>query len=218
MPAGRSGRGNQDDNMDATEKLISKVCANFSKQLESKLDDRFEKFEKKLSEMSDSMKALSTKISNNSDSISIIEDKFEIFEQATKRNTLRFLGFEEHEDEDVVDVVINLVNNKLKVSCNPCDIDSAFRVGKRQNDHGKSRAIMVNFVQNIKRNEVFNAKKQLKNTVFAIFEDLTPRRYELLLAAKKKYGKNLVWSSGGKIYLWNESQSKRQLLNVNSPL
>lgn len=220
MPAGKSRKGNQDDNsnLDPTEILINKVCANFSEQIESKMNESFEKFDKKLNEMSNSIKAMNKDISNNNKSISKIEEKCELLEQVTKRNSLRILGVGEQENEDVVDTVVKFVNNLLKVPCDKEDIDCAFRVGKSLNENGKSRAILVNFLRNIKRNEIFNTKKQLKNSEFAIFEDLTPRRYELLLAAKKKFGKNMAWSSGGKIYIWNERDKKKQLLNAISDL
>lgn len=96
----------------------------------------------------------------------------------------------------------------LKVPCTHQDIDCAFRIGKQINSE-KPPAILVNFVSNIKRTQVFNAKKLLKKTSHSIYEDLTQRRYELLMAAKKKYGVGKVWSVNGKIFLLKGNDNQK---------
>lgn len=226
MPAGnkpsRSATNNSEEgssNSDtATEILISKVCANFANQLEIKMNKQFEKLENKMSEVTDSIKSLNDKIDSNSKAITCIQEKCDYTEQYLKRNALRFQGLHEIDGEGTCDVIVAFINTKLKVPCSIRDIDYVFRLGNYDNSAVKPRSILVNFVQNIKRNEVFSAKKLLKNSDFAIFEDLTPRRYELLVAAKKKFGKNKVWSAGGKVYLWNDKINKKSIINSMNDL
>lgn len=218
----RSAASNSDDggfNTDASiEKLINKVCANFADQLECKINKQFVKLEDKLSEINNSMKSLNAKVESNSDAIACIEAKYDYVEQSLKKNALRFHGLAEAEGENINDIIITFINTKLKIPCNIRDIDYAFRLGRYDNSIVKPRTILVNFVQNIIRNEVFSAKKLLKNSQFTIFEDLTPTRYETLVAAKKKFGNGKVWSAGGKVYVWNDRENKKIVLNSKNDL
>ncbi|KAJ8979908.1 hypothetical protein NQ317_004902 [Molorchus minor] len=218
MAGGRAAKNNQEEDTDNMEKLINKVCTSFTKQLEVKMDDRFERFDKKLGEMSNTIKSLNITLSNNTKCINKLEKQYDLLDQIVKRNTLRFLGLEERDDEDIVDTVIKFINNRLRIPCNIRDIDCAFRIGKGKNETDKPRPTLVSFIQNIKRNEVINARKVLKNSDYTIFEDLTTRSYELLQEAKKKYGKNRAWSSGGRVYVWNDAQKRKMLLNTISDL
>lgn len=214
--ATRSAASSVDDSFsssdEAIEKLITKVCANFANQLEQKIEKKFDKFEEKLNDVSKSIKALDDKINNNSEFCDSLKMKLEHTEQFLKKNSLRFYGLAEHEKEDTLNTVISFINSKLNIVCNVQDIDSAFRAGKLVSN--KSRCILVNFVSNVKRNEVFGVRKLLKNSQFSIFEDLTPQRYELLMSARKKIGKNKVWSAGGKIFAWSDRDGKK--IGINS--
>lgn len=178
------------------EELINKVCNNFVKQYDSKID-------KKLDKINDSIKALTNSVASNENSIKVLKVKNDFNELRAKRNSLRFHGFEDSDEEDVMDTMLSFINDKLNVKCSSAEVDSVFRVGK-ENPNG--RVILVNFVTNWKRSEVFSAKKLLKNTGISVYEDLTKERYELLLAAKKKYGKSHVWSSGGKVHVLDNNK------------
>lgn len=163
-----SSNANSDDSSSssnaALEELISKVCANFASQLEGKINKQFEKLEEKMSEVTNSLKSLNDKAEINSKEIKSMEAKSEYMEQYLKRNSLRFHGITEEDGENICDVIISFINTKLKVSCNIRDIDSIFRLGRLVNTASKPRGILVSFIQNIKRNEVFNAKTKLKNS------------------------------------------------------
>ncbi|KAJ8937928.1 hypothetical protein NQ318_005535 [Aromia moschata] len=116
-----------------------------------------------------------------------------------KRNSLRFNGIAEEEKEKLLDVIVNLVNDKLKVTCSGRDINCVLRLGKPT--PSKPRSVIVNFVTYIKRNEVYYSRKLLKGSGIFVFEDLTKFRYSLLTSAKAKYGKQDAWSSTGRIYV-----------------
>ncbi|KAJ8927523.1 hypothetical protein NQ314_020025 [Rhamnusium bicolor] len=144
-----------------------------------------EKINKKLMDVSDSLKLLDKTVSSNTKAISELTDKFDLLEQYFKKNFLRFLGIAENNDEDLVEIIVSLINNTLKVPCANQDIDYTFRVSKlTQADN--TRAVLVNFVSNIKRTQVFNSRKLLKGTNLSVYEDLTRKRYDLLKEAKKR--------------------------------
>ncbi|KAJ8981913.1 hypothetical protein NQ317_008818 [Molorchus minor] len=104
---------------------------------------------------------------------------------------------------------------KLNVICLNTDIDSVFRIGKSNNSN-KPRAVLVNFVTNIKRNEVYYARKLLKGSGILMFEDLTKQRFNLLVSAKSKYGKRDAWSANGRIYVLQDNI--KRLINSSEDL
>lgn len=203
------------------EELINKVCENFMDKLESKisssLDQLNDTIDKKFADLKSSVNILDKTINSIQTGLKSLEGKNDLLDQYNKRNNLRVHGITECENEDVLQVLLDFINSDLNVSCNLNDIDSVFRIGKTKNLK-YSRIIHVQFVTNIKRNEVFAAKKKLKNKNISIFEDLTKCRYELLKLAKKKYGNKQAWSTGGNIYVWSEKENRKCLINVESDL
>lgn len=213
MPPAKSNKGSSVSNDEVDiESLINKVCTTFVKQLECKMDENLEKLDKKLVEVSNSIKLLNVTATSNCKAIEDLSVANDNLEQYSKKNSLRFLGVAESENEVVVKGILHLINNTLKVPCNYQDIDCAFRMGKHINGD-KPRVILVNFVSNIKRAEVFYAKKSLKKTKVSVHEDLTHRRYELLMAAKNKYGVGKVWSANGKIFLLKGDDNRKIVIN-----
>lgn len=218
MAPTKSGKGNT-TNIDESdlEILINKVCTQFVNQLEQKFDQKLEKLDKNVIELSNSIKNLNKMVTSNNNAIESIMAKCDILEQRGKRNALRINGIPEKEGEVVPNIVISLITNTLKLTCTEQDIDSAFRIGKAIGEQG-TRTILVNFVSNIKRTQVFNAKKLLKKSNITMYEDLTQERYELLMAAKKKYGSDKAWSAGGKVYVICNSENKKVLIKSKNEL
>lgn len=202
----RSGSSSVGD--DATEKLIQRVCSTFVNQLRTEFDARFRLIEDKLNNLSISLADINGSMGDFSKRIEALETGLDSVEQAHKGNTLRFIGLEEQENEDTVELISGFIQSELKVACSAQDLNCAHRLGRDPNN-GKSRPISVTFVQNWKRNQVFNIKKALKQSNYAIFEDLTRKRYEYLMDAKRKFGKNNVWSAGGNIFRWDPIEKKK---------
>lgn len=194
-------------NSEDVEQLINKVCASFVKQIEAKFDKKLDQINDKLSKVTDSLNEIKETVGQNKKSISDLDSKIDYLEQLSKKNALRFHGFQENPEEEVADMIVDFIINKLNITCTKENIDCAFRVG--QSLHDKPRSILVNFTSNIKRHEIITAKKnKLKGSKIAIYEDLTKPRYELLQKAKKKYGNQCAWSSGGKIYVLNNKSKQ----------
>lgn len=213
------GTGNKSE-MDNTEQLINKICTNFANQLNNKIDKRLDKFEalldSQLKEVNNSIQNLTKSVSVNTNAIKSLENKCDFLEQHLKRNNLRFIGIPEKDDEVLVDVISNIINDTLMIPCSPSDIDCTYRVGK--SSPNVSRTIFVQFLSNIKRNQIYSARKLLKGTNVSLYEDLTATRYYLLSLAKKKHGKNSAWSSGGKIFVWCARENKSRLINSEADL
>lgn len=154
-------------------------------------------------------------VNSNKKTIEKLENRMDYLEQQNKKNTLRFHGFEEEPQENIIDKMLFFIKSKLGVACTIDNIDCAFRVGQSNPD--KPRSILVNFTTNVKRSEIVAAKKnKLKGSEIAIYEDLTKQRYELLRKAKAKYGKQHAWTSGGKIYVLCDQT--KQLINSEAEL
>lgn len=190
------------------ERLMNKICNNFLTQFENKLDARLQKFEEKLTQVCESIKTLSAGIENNTKKIVELEVNFDSIAQNQKKNCVRICGLPESANESLIESIIVFMNEYLKINCSKNEIDYCFRVGSTTEEN-KPRIAIVNFLCNWKKSEVINTKKVLKGTPFSIFEDLTPKRYKILEQAKKKYGNNMVWSSGGKLFVWDSKKNKK---------
>lgn len=198
-------RSREKEPTSSVEDLINRVCTSFVNKLELKFEARLQKLDDQLRDIGNTLKAASAA---SSIAINSLEAKLDNLDQYTRRNSLRFTGIVETEDENMVDTVIDFINSKLHVDCNTRDIDTAFRI-RGNNGPNSPRPILVRFVTNNKCGQIYRAKKLLKSTPFSIFEDLTKSRYMLLQSAKKKYGPSNVWSMNGKIFYWNtEDKSK----------
>ncbi|KAJ8911851.1 hypothetical protein NQ315_012516 [Exocentrus adspersus] len=166
----------------------------------------------KLSEVNNSIKDLTALVTKNTNSITSIDMKCEVIDQNMKRNSLRFVGVPEVRNEDIIQTLIPLISNTLRVPCNTSDFDCAYRIGGSSKS-ASPRTVLVQMISNVKRNQIYSARKLLKGFNISIFEDLTAFRYDLLSAAKKRFGKTSAWSSGGKIFAWSPSDNKRRLIN-----
>lgn len=182
------------------EQLIIKVCQKFLSKLDEKLDKRFDKMESKINEVTAKIVELKDCIKTNEKEINLLHDKCDEFEIFKRKNSLRFNGIKEEENENLLSIFTNLVNNTMKVKCTISDISNIYRLGKT-NIQGKPRTIIIEFVSYLKRNEIIKSKGTLKQTGIFVNENLINKRYNLLMKAKNKYGKNEVWSRNGDIFM-----------------
>jgi len=208
-------RGSSKAELEETEKLINKVCTNFVAQMESKIDDKLSKLDNKISSYCDLLKKTDKMVAKNSESIENIQIRVDSLEQNIKSNSLRICGLN-IDDKDMVQGVCTFIKDSLKIQCSSDDFDCAFRVKKKNDSEGRN-TILVRFFSNIMKNKVMAAKKLLKDTGVVIYEDLTRGKYDLLVAAKKKHGKN-VWSAGGRIFRWDASNNRKVAILGNGDI
>ena len=110
---------------------------------------------------------------------------------------------------------VNLINDNfvdteghsvLRRPLVPDDIDRAHILKTRRED---SKIVLIQFMNMTLRNEVFFAKKVLKNKSMSISEHLTPDNIQLLNLAKENGGN--AWSSDTKIWVEKSGGGKRRI-------
>lgn len=181
------------------EQIINKVCTNLFSQLENRILARFEDIKTQLNDLNESVKRLFRDSDGHAKAVEKLESDVDIIQQQSRKNTLRIYGFPENERENLAADLTKFLSDKLEIECNEEDVDYIFRTGRSLQN--KPKPIVVNFIRNIKKNEVFQRKKKLKGSPVSIHEDLTKWRLGLLSKAKEKYGNKNAWSSNGNIYV-----------------
>lgn len=197
---------------DSIEKLVSKVCSNFVQQLEKKLDTGIRKLENRLTEACDTFSKVSAEVASNKKSICKMQNRLENLDQVYKRNSLRICGLPESNSENLGDTLMQFFHMQLKTSCEVSEFDSYFRVGSLEEE--RPRTVIVRFLRQDTRNRIL----ALKDSPYSIFEDLTSERYTALLEAKKKFGNNNAWSSGGRVFYWDTQKGKKVLFTGESSI
>ena len=88
-------------------------------------------------------------------------------------------------------------------------IDHTHRIDslKKYGGNTKSRPIIVKFVRNANRRNIFSNKNWLKGKNISIAENLIKKRMIKLKEAKKQYGFKQVWTIDGK-NLFKEDNSR----------
>lgn len=222
MPQTRGDTKSDKPSECAMEDLINKVCSTFVSKLTSKINDveakmgqmnkhlneKLSKLDKlddinaELIRLNDSFSSLSNTVSSNTNEIKELDMKLNLFERSIKSNSLRIYGLNETTGENISELVSAFISENLLIPCSATDINCAFRMGKKISNSARPRPILVSFVNNWKRSDVYGARRRLKmlNLNVSIFEDLTKERYNALKSVKEKYGRDKVWTSGGRIY------------------
>lgn len=172
-------------------------------QVNNDLMQRFQEFE---ISVKDSVKNIQNEldiIRKNTDKVTKDMDHFL---QSRNNNKFIIYGCPEMENENLLDDILNLLNEKLQVNSDKNDISNCYRLGakttfnvnssKSKND--KPRPVLVEFTTGWKRNDCFNKKSNLRGSKFVLSEVLTTSRYKLLQETKKLFGNN-CWVRNGKI-------------------
>ena len=133
--------------------------------------------------------------------------KMDEAEQYSRRNCLIITGVKEKEGEDTDRVVLDIFEKKLNICLDIFQVDRSHRLnGPKRPESDNSqviRPIIVKFATYQSRNLVFKAKKLLKGSGIAIFENLTTRRASLLKDVKRIAGNGNAWTMDGNILAFN---------------
>ena len=142
-----------------------KSSVDFQQETVEKLSNTFQDLAKKNEDMASEMNCLK----EHSDSVSEQLNKLERF---SRRNNLRLVGMEEVVDENALTLVKSFIFDHFGMES--VEIERAHRVGKKPQDHGRSRQIIFKLLRYTdKVNIVRNARKTLRDTSFRIVDDLT---------------------------------------------
>nr|CAI5859502.1 unnamed protein product [Callosobruchus analis] len=134
----------------------------------------------------------------NRTKIDSVYSKIDSLEQNSKRSNLRFFGLRETTDEICNNVVLDILTNKMILnSIRVDDIEAAYRVGTA--NPNTPRAVVVKFYSVKTKDDVYFKKKVLKGSKITIREGLTKARMDLVKEKVAIYGKQNVWTLGGKV-------------------
>lgn len=104
-----------------------------------------------------------------------LKKRAENIERKLKKNNLIIYGLKENQQEDILEKVGDLFRTKLSVEINTDVIRDSYRIGNF--DDTKTRAILVEFLNNKTKSEVLLNAFRLKGSGIAISPDLTQTDY-----------------------------------------
>lgn len=125
-----------------------------------------------------------------------LDSNVDVSLQHAHKNKLLIYGINEKAKEDLLNVVINLFNDKFNKQIDKKDLADCYRLGKKVKD--KNRPVVVEFLRLWERNEIFYDKATLKGSRMVIAELLTAQRYKLYREVRSKFQNN-CWSKNGVI-------------------
>lgn len=179
-----------------TESFINKIVDAVSEQIQLVICEQLSKLSSEVNSLQQLLLAKDNKI----DELAAEVDRLE---QYSRRNCLRVFGVVEDARESTDTTALQLFEEKLGITLDQSAIDRSHRLGKQLKD--KCRPIIVKFSRYNDRASVFANKSKLKSTGIVIREDLTKKRFDILNAAKKKFGLKNTWSRDGVIYIKTRS-------------
>lgn len=184
-----------------SEKIVSEILNdnNFLDSLAKKVADIVsQKIDERIVILETKIEAMGTQLKDVQTEKDELCLKLDQLEQEAKLSQLRLYGLPE-DSSDIKSKVSGLVQEKFNIP--NINIERCYRIGKRKNSKSSNpRPIIIQFSSLSQRNLVFFGKKNLKNTKLVIVEELTQRRYNLLMLAKDKIGRDKVWTIEGKIF------------------
>ena len=133
-----------------------------------------------------------------------LEECCDNLEQYSRRNTLRIRGLPEAIHEDTDDLVKELAARKLEVQVADHDVVRSHRVGKRSEDRGTPRDVIVRFTTHNKKRAIMKNARKLKGSKLFINEDMTKARATMAWEARnlKREGKITdTWTRDGVIFV-----------------
>lgn len=98
--------------------------------------------------------------------------KLRITERRAKKNNIIIYNCREAENENTVNRVLELANEKLNVELTVSEINNAYRIGVKDNE--KIRPIRLELISYLKKTEINSQGRRLKGSSVYMRDDLTP--------------------------------------------
>lgn len=159
----------------------------------------------KFDNLAEEFKQLKENTHKNTERLQSAEIRLDSIEQYSKRNNLRFFGIPEVPNENTMEVVLKVINEKMNVRLSGEDLEGAYRIGANNNDAPK--AIFLKMVSHKYKQEVYRQRTKLAGSKITVREDLTKERMKVLKLAIEKFGRKNVWTLDGRIK-WMENGGK----------
>ena len=131
-------------------------------------------------------------------------------EQYSRCNCLLVHGIAETNNENMDDLALKTINEKLDVDITENEIDWSHRIGRKK-DGQRPRPVIVKLTRYNTRKKVFANKRKLKGTGVSVTESLMAKRMEQLNKAREEYSFTNVCTTDGKILFKLPNENKSNL-------
>ena len=121
-------------------------------------------------------------------------------------------GIAETNDENMDDLVLKTINEKVDVNIAENEIDRSYRIG-RTKDGQRPRPIIVKLTEYNTRKKVFASKRKLKGMGVSIAESLTAKLMEQLNKVREEHSFTNVWTTDGRILFKCSNENKSNLFH-----
>ncbi|XP_044751660.1 uncharacterized protein LOC123311656 [Coccinella septempunctata] len=173
-------------------------------------DDEF--INKLLIKINEKLDVIQSAVNDNSDKIELINKRMDNLMQAEKINNVCIFNLMENQEEKLLENLLKLFKDNMKVTLNKTDIARCYRVGVKKE---KPRPVIVRFERYQTKLTIMKNCGRLSGTKIGIVEDLTKNRLELYRSLQRKCeDKKQVFTRNGNIYIKSENGVERK--NVTS--
>lgn len=197
MASKKGGAREQDDAVKVLEAKFDEQIKVFQKRLDAappstELQQLVTDFDAFKNMMQTALEALKIQVST----LAQLTDELD---NRSRRKFLLFRGIPEAKGENLPSTIQGVVSTKLKIKIEETELKSCFRLGSPLPD--KPRPILVRFVNQDTRSDIWRAKKELKGSTISVAEFLTSKRREIFKEARQVFGKTNSWTQDGNIFI-----------------
>lgn len=133
--------------------------------------------------------------------IEFMAKELDHLEMRGRRKILLLHGVAEQQNEDVTQVVVKTVTERLKLnSFEACDISRCHRMG-RITTLNRPRPILFKLRDVSIRSKIWSTKTSLKSSGITMSEFLTKTRHDAFMAARERFGISKCWTMEGTVYV-----------------
>lgn len=144
------------------------------------------------------------------DQLAIMSRSVDNLEMRTRRKILLLHGIPEEQQEDVIALVKNVVQTKLKCSDFTSEnIRRCYRLGKPTST--RPRPILFKLSDVAVRSKIWAAKTKLKGSGMTLSEFLTKFRHDLFMRARQEFGISKCWTRDGIVFVLDHDGSRHSI-------
>lgn len=214
----RSKAKGEDELLSSVKNLVAKLCTSdeFINQLTKSIIETIgDKFDKEINVLKDENLEIKKHLKILEEQNKTMIANLDKHDQVIRSNNLRFYGILEKDNENILQVVKEILKNKMALNISEDDIEYCYRIGRMEKN--KNRAILIRFYSAYHKNVVYKNKRSLKATGIVVREDLTTDQLKLLKVSLTKIGiDGKVWTNHGNIFVkFNDGDEIIKITNLS---
>lgn len=129
-----------------------------------------------------------------------LSEQVDVLETKSRKKVLLFHGVKE-EVSDVKESILDILKKLELPGVSAEAVRACHRLGRVPASEGRSRPVLVRFVQLETRAHVWSKKTMLKGTGVSVSEFLTPVRQKLFAESRRIFGVSKCWTQDASIYV-----------------